>query len=1181
MNTTQAQQKALDDALVASVNRLEFGKCNMRLKTDIKPKEATFQVVLDALALTLFYRAFLITFCPKIPGQVFEDLPPKHDILSFSKDLGHTGDITYLTDVNVDCLHQPWRVFATVINKCLSGKETRMDKIRAPISRRNKIFWHTARDDTMFTSMRCISRHEDTQAPKLKYIRKKADSDTSPKKKPIQGAKGTRLKSKAKVAKPDKKKQPAKKTKAKGLAVLSEKALDDALVAPVDHLEFGKCNMRLKTDIKPKEATFQVVLYAFAFTPFYQAFLITTEVPAIYMQEFWAIISVHKHEDTQVYEKAPKPKYIRKKADLDTSPKKKTIQATKGTRLKSKDKVDKSNKKKQPAKMTKAKGLNVLSEVALTEAEQMKLATKRSKNQFHSSHASGSGDGVDTQSKVPDEQQQKAFSQDDEDAEVESDKNDDSEETELDNDGDDLTHPNLSTYKAEDQEEEEEEADEEEEEEEKADDEDEEDDDDDELYRDVNINLERNDAEMTDAQVNQDTKDTHVTLTNVAPVVQQQSSSVSSDFPDTCIDSILYQDTQLDTLINVPISVAAETPSSVTTIPQPLIPNIQPLQQTPTSTTTNPTMTLPEIPNFASLFQFDQRVSALESKMSEFRQTSQFAKVVSLILGIVDTYLASKMKEAVDVAVQLQTHKLREEAQAENQEFLNQIDSTMKGIIKEQVQAQVSKIMPKIVKYVTESLEAEVSDTQNNLYNALVESYNIDKDIITSYGDVVTLKRGRDDQDKDEDPSAGSNRGSKRRRSGKEVESSKEPKDKESKSTSSSKSASKSQPQSSGNYAHAEEHDQKTADLEGQPHQEFDTGNEDVSPVREALNEDVWHRNPSRPLTLDREWHKTKTVDNRPPQPWVTQMAQAAGTQSSFNEFLATPIDFSAFIMHWLKIDNLTQKVLIGPTYDLIKGTCKSVVELEYHLEEVFKATNDRLNWHNPEGNPYPHDLNKPLPLILNEHGRQVIPLDHFINNNLKYLKGGSSSQKYTTSITKTKAADYGQVTSLKIMKWFGYSHLEEIIVQRQDDQLYKFREGDFKRLCRQDIKDMLLLLVQDKLTNLNLEERYALNVALRMFTKRIFIQERVEDLQLGVESYQKKINLKKPDTYRLDLRRMTPYTAYPDIQGIIYVDEMNKNRLMRTDELHKFSDGTLNHVRTTLNDIDRGIEMDYLPKRK
>ncbi|GKC33083.1 retrovirus-related pol polyprotein from transposon TNT 1-94 [Tanacetum coccineum] len=61
--------------------------------------------------------------------QKFEDLPLEHDILSFIRDLGHSGDIIYLTDVNVDYLYQPWRAFSTVINKCLRGKETRMDKI--------------------------------------------------------------------------------------------------------------------------------------------------------------------------------------------------------------------------------------------------------------------------------------------------------------------------------------------------------------------------------------------------------------------------------------------------------------------------------------------------------------------------------------------------------------------------------------------------------------------------------------------------------------------------------------------------------------------------------------------------------------------------------------------------------------------------------------------------------------------------------------------------------------------------------------------------------------------------------------------------------------------------------------------------------------------------------------------
>ncbi|GJT74100.1 hypothetical protein Tco_1040825 [Tanacetum coccineum] len=320
----------------------------------------------------------------------------------------------------------------------------------------------------------------------------------------------------------------------------------------------------------------------------------------------------------------------------------------------------------------------------------------------------------------------------------------------------------------------------------------------------------------------------------------------------------------------------------------------------------------------------------------------------------------------------------------------------------------------------------------------------------------------------------------------------------------------------------------------------------------------------------------------------MTKLAQALGTTSSFNEFLATPIDFSAFIMNRLNIQHLTQDLLIGPTYDLIKGTCKSVVELEYHLEEVFKATNDQLDWHNPEGRPYPHDLSKPLPLIPDARGCLIIPYDHFNNNDLEYLKGGSSSRKYKTLITKTKGANYDHikwiddkiprnvyskhriiaVTSLKIMEFFGYKHLEEITIRRKDDKLYKFREGDFKRLRREDIEDMLLLLVQGKLMNLNVDERFTLNVALRMYTRRIVIQERVEDLQLAVESYQKKINLTKLDTYRSDISKKISYTAYRDIQGIINQDDMNRNRLMRTDELYKFNDGTLNHVRTSLNDI-------------
>nr|GEZ48701.1 hypothetical protein [Tanacetum cinerariifolium] len=63
----------------------------------------------------------------------------------------------------------------------------------------------------------------------------------------------------------------------------------------------------------------------------------------------------------------------------------------KGKRLKTSAKTAKLAKKKQPAKTSKAKSLTVLSEVALTEGEQIKLATKRRQIKTHNSHANGSG----------------------------------------------------------------------------------------------------------------------------------------------------------------------------------------------------------------------------------------------------------------------------------------------------------------------------------------------------------------------------------------------------------------------------------------------------------------------------------------------------------------------------------------------------------------------------------------------------------------------------------------------------------------------------------------------------------------------------------------------------------------------------------------------------------------------
>nr|GEZ92638.1 hypothetical protein [Tanacetum cinerariifolium] len=234
-------------------------------------------------------------------------------------------------------------------------------------------------------------------------------------------------------------------------------------------------------------------------------------------------------------------------------------------------------------------------------------------------------------------------------------------------------------------------------------------------------------------------------------------------------------------------------------------------------------------------------------------------------------------EEFYKVAVQIQFDRLRDKAQAENEYFLNKLDENIKKIIKEkvneQVKVQVSKILPKIEKTINEQLKVEVltrsfnssktsyamaadlselelkkiliekmetnksihrSDKQRNLYKALVDAYECDKIILDTYGDTITLKRHRDDADKDEEPLAGSDQGSKRRREGKEPESTSAPKEKPSKTTGKSSKGSKSHQKTISKSAPLEEPMQTTKYLEEPSHQEFETGVADDQPIAEA-----------------------------------------------------------------------------------------------------------------------------------------------------------------------------------------------------------------------------------------------------------------------------------------------------------------------------------------------------------
>ncbi|GKC40271.1 hypothetical protein Tco_1052655, partial [Tanacetum coccineum] len=121
---------------------------------------------------------------------------------------------------------------------------------------------------------------------------------------------------------------------------------------------------------------------------------------------------------------------------------------------------------------------------------------------------------------------------------------------------------------------------------------------------------------------------------------------------------------------------------------------------------------------------------------------------------------------------------------------------------------------------------------------------------------------------------------------------------------------------------------------------------------------------------------------------------------------MATPINLSKYVLNRLKIDTLTQDLLLGPAYNLLKGTCTSSIELEYNFQECFNALTDKLDWNNTEGDRYPFDLSKPLPLQ-GHIGHLTVAADYFFNNDLEYLKSSDPERTYTTSIMKIKAARY------------------------------------------------------------------------------------------------------------------------------------------------------------------------------
>ncbi|GJX40888.1 retrovirus-related pol polyprotein from transposon TNT 1-94 [Tanacetum coccineum] len=232
--------------------------------------------------------------------------------------------------------------------------------------------------------------------------------------------------------------------------------------------------------------------------------------------------------------------------------------------------------------------------------------------------------------------------------------------------------------------------------------------------------------------------------------------------------------------------------------------------------------------------------------------------------------------------------------------------------------------------------------------------------------------------------------------------------------------------------------------------------------------------------------------------------------------------------------DELTITDLEGGRLEKLKKQYKNDVELEYHVDQLKPRSFER------------------------RMSKSTKPHNSFYNNDFYYLVNFGTGEKYVTSITKHFTARYHiqgiedmipdrwskKIHHYQIEALNGIPHWEdgrqdffkaEINIRRSNKKEYEFSYAYLPRLSLNDVEDMYLLKVQYKLHHLQSDFEKDFNNPLFLFIRRVMIQNRVEDIQLGVESYQRSLNLTKPKLYFKGINQKIPYTMSGIEKGVVY----------------------------------------------
>ncbi|GJS76213.1 hypothetical protein Tco_0726094 [Tanacetum coccineum] len=388
-----------------------------------------------------------------------------------------------------------------------------------------------------------------------------------------------------------------------------------------------------------------------------------------------------------------------------------------------------------------------------------------------------------------------------------------------------------------------------------------------------------------------------------------------------------------------------------------------------------------------------------------------------------------------------------------------------------------------------------------------------------------------------------------------------------------------------------------------------------------------------RPATPEPEWTIPPNDFPEPENNWANTYATTYQVPAE-NKLQRKTYDIGSFIKWFCRRTGkkkLCKADLEGPAFNLVKAFHKNNVFLQYQMDECHKLLTNKVDLGNPEGHQILRNIYEPLPLG-GPPGQVTIQPQFFFNKDLDYLLTGDKERKIALSISKLKAArylDFGleelvpslwveserdydisaaygithwwfrrkefyinkhsepsdreavrsqmrilSVISVKVFEKYGYNYLREIILRRADYQEYKISEKDFKNLHPNDFEDLFLLNIQEKLNHLPKTDKTSLHTAVNMWIRNLVIRNRVGDLQLGIESYQTKINLERPNWDAADYYFKEDYTIVPKPRAVIYRDRNDQRKLMRLNEIHKFSDGTLTRVMEKLDQMVKDFRL-------